>query len=87
MGQMRRNAPTYVMTTSSDVSGMETVLTSQKFVTRALTAGMEVTSSTVHILVMFAGLKGENLFLLSLNEEQFQLPLFGWLLYRTEGEM
>ena len=47
MGQMRRNAPTYVMTNSSDVSGMETVLTSQKFVTRALTAGMEVTSSTV----------------------------------------
>ena len=53
MGQMRRNAPTYVMTNSSDVSGMETVLTSQKFVTRALTAGMEVTSSTVQVSIGF----------------------------------
>ena len=60
--QMKLDAPTSVMPPSSDVIEMETVLTSLKYVTKILIAGMEVMSSTALTPAMSVGLKGNIIF-------------------------
>ena len=72
--QMRRDAHTSVMQPSSDVIGMETVLTSPKYVTRIWIAGMEVMSSTALTPVMFVGLKG-NIFMFSAFHQAHEAQL------------
>ena len=75
---MRRDAHTSVMPPSSDVIGMETVLTSPKYVTRIWIAGMEVMSSTALTPVMFVGLKG-NIFMLSASYQAHEAQFSSFL--------